>query len=111
MVLDGLLPCIMLNPLSRKFGKLVRSSMSSCDSLELYQHIVGPGDNYSHFLVEFQWYKTQSKKKGERLLVPASPAKPASASKPRKSGESYLEGCEFVVIGKLSLTQVSFVHG
>jgi hypothetical protein len=72
--------------------------------------MVGTGGNHSRFLVELQWSKTQSKKKGERLLVPASPAKPASGSKPRKSGESFLEGCEFVIVGKLSLTQVSLVH-
>lgn len=59
-------------------------------------------------MVEFQWFKTQSKKKGERVLAPASPSKPSSAQKPRKAGESYLEGCEFAIIGRLSVSQVSF---
>lgn len=96
----------------RKFTNLLEicCSIFSWNSIELYQYTVGNGGNHSCFLVELQWFETQSKKKGERLLMPASPAKPASASKPRKSSESFLEGCEFVIIGKLSLTQVSFVR-
>ncbi|XP_024382940.1 poly [ADP-ribose] polymerase 1 isoform X2 [Physcomitrium patens] len=50
------------------------------------------------------WYKTQSKMKGERLLVPASQAEPTIAEKPRNCSESFLEGCEFAVIGRLSIT-------
>lgn len=59
------------------------------------------------FLDGWQWFKMQKKKKGERLLVPASPAKPKSAQKQGKSSEAYLEGCEFVTFGRLSITQVS----
>ena len=83
--------------------------MASWGSIDVNSHTVGTVRN-SRVLLELQWFKTQSKRKGARLLVPASQAKPASASKTHKSSESFLEGCEFVVIGKLSVTQVSFVH-